>query len=139
LEAGARIKKDYQDFVSKIDSMNFVINEIEVRGVQSPVLIRKHNRSYFVFITKIDNEEKIVGYYAYKDSYGTNHLKRLSSANEKLRNMILRNELISEGLLRNSVDGWNTIYEGKKGIEFDLDEDLFIIQIDDFSRSCVIE
>lgn len=130
------MEKFFKEFLSEIDSMNFVINEIETRGVQFPTLIKRHDRSYFVFITKVDGKEKVIGYYEYKDSYGNNHLKRLSSSDERLKDMISKNERVSESFLRKKIDGWNTIYEGKEEIGFKFDRDVFIIQIGDLYRSC---
>ncbi|MCD6545242.1 MAG: hypothetical protein J7K69_01125 [Thermotogae bacterium] len=135
-----KIKKDQLDFLSTIDCMNFIINEIVTRKINNPTVIFKKDRSYFFFLTKVDNKEKVVGYYAYKDKYGVSHIKRFASSDEKLREKLSTKEKVSEGYLRKRIDGWNTIYDGKSDIEFQLkNKKMFVIKVGKYFRSCIFE
>jgi len=120
--------------------MNFVINEITTRGIEFPILISRNNRSYFLFLTSIDGEEKVVGYYAYEDANGLTHVKRFASSDQKLIKKIRNERNVSEGFLRQRIDGWNTLYEGDRNVEFQFEyEKLFVIKIGEYFRSCIVE
>lgn len=140
LMAEFKLKKEQFAFLEALDCMNFVINEITTRGIEFPILISRNNRSYFLFLTSIDGEEKVVGYYAYEDANGLTHVKRFASSDQKLIKKIRNERNVSEGFLRQRIDGWNTLYEGDRNVEFQFEyEKLFVIKIGEYFRSCIVE